>query len=85
MGMSIEEACEQVYSSYAGRVESYELYGDTIKLNCRSSRGRSTYEGEVTIYDNGQHFTYSDPYGSNTPYFFGSNVCQLMTDGQITY
>lgn len=83
--MTIEEACEYVFNGWSTNVESYEIHGNIITLICKSNSGRSTYEGEVVIEDGGEHFRYSDPYGSNTPYLFGKNVCQMMTDGQITY
>ena len=82
--MSIDEACEYVFNGWAPGVISYELDGNTIHLVCKSNSGRSTYEGEVVIKDGGEHFSYGDPYGSNTPYIFGKNVCQMMTKGEIT-
>ena len=85
MGMTLEEACKYVFNGWASGVDSYELDGNVIKLKCKSRSGRSTYDGEVTIADGGKHFTYWDAYHSNTSYFFGSNVCQMMTDGKITH
>lgn len=85
MGMTISEACEYVYDGWAPGVEGYSLNGNVITLTCKSRSGRSTYEGEVVIKSGGESFNYSDPYGSNIPYIFGKNVCQMMTDGKITY
>ena len=85
MGMTIEEACKYVFNGWATGVKNYSIDGNVITLECKSKSGRSTYEGNVVIKDNGKKFTYSDPYNSNTPYFFGSNVCQMMTEGKITH
>ena len=85
MGMNLEEACKYVFEGWGMRVDSYEIVGNVIKLKCKSSSGRDIYDGEVVIKNNGENFTYSDAYGSNTPYLFGKNVCQMMTDGKITY
>lgn len=84
MGMTIKEACDYVFDGWAPGVESYDLNGNVITLTCKSNSGRSTYEAEVVIKDNGEKFTYSSPYDSNTPYNFGDHVCQMMTDGKIT-
>lgn len=85
MGMDIKEACDYVLNGWAPGVESYKLDGNKITLTCRSNSGRSTYLAEVVIKGNGDDYTYCDPYGSNTPWIFGKNVCQMMTDGKITY
>lgn len=85
MGMSIEEACKYVFNGWAPGVVSYELEGNVIKLICKSNSGRTTYEGEVVIKNEGKNFTYACTYNSNTPYIFGSNVCQMMTEGKITH
>ena len=85
MGMDLREACEYVMNNgYGSRVVSYEIDGNKVLLKCRSSSGRDIYDGEVEIKDGGKNFTYWDAYKSNTPYFFGSNVCQMMTEGKIT-
>ena len=82
--MTIEEACKEIMDgAWVSGIENYEVNGKIINLKVKSNSGRSTYNAEVMIKGGGKSFVARDPYGSNKPSFFGSHVCQLMTEGKI--